>query len=169
MGDIDAAIDQLTKSPADDAITVIARAIREYFKGDEEKMKIPWSRQMAEVIDSGFLDGILAQKAELIKRSENQAREKQDELRHIVNRLAVRRDELANIESQIKTAKEELETIVISIEKKGEPDAVLASAKRAYNWIFQKTRRYELASKAFNSYLLGQNAKHDEYETQEEV
>ena len=153
----------LNKSKDSPAYNIIAKAIREYFQGDEEKMRVPWSRQMAEIIDSGFLDGILAQSEELIRRNNRLAAEKEREYKNIRRAEECSRYSLEQLQNQIRQANENLQKLNDAIKNTEEPDKLLASAERAYTWMLLQTGDKQLASKAFNSYLIGQNKDHDEY------
>lgn len=153
----------LNKSKDSPAYNIIAKAIREYFQGDEEKMRVPWSRQMAEIVDSGFLDGILAQSEELIRRNNRLAAEKEREYRRVKREEDISRYNLAQLQKQIRQANDDLQKLNDAIASTDDSDKVLASAKRAYIWMLFQTRDRQLASKAFNSYLIGQNKDHDEY------
>ena len=146
------------------AFNVIGKAIRVYFKDDEEKMRVPWSRQMAEIIDSGFLDSILAHSEKLIKRNTELVNQKERELRWIRGSVCSQQTILEELKKEIEENQKYLENIKKTIETLDEPDKVLASAERAYYWMLKQTGNKQIASKAFNSYLIGQNATHEKFE-----
>lgn len=151
--------EELKLSSTETAYTIIARAIRKHFDGDEEKMKVPWSRQMAQIIDDGFLDGLLGQAEALIAHNEKIARQAEAESRSILHQL---RYEKRVLEEKVRDLKDEQQMLQRQIDlTKEEPDQALAGAKKAYEWIYQRTRDKELASKAFNSYLIGKGKRSD--------
>lgn len=135
------------------AYTIIGRAIREHFRDDEEKMRVPWSRQMAQIIDDGFLDGILGKSEELIRNNQLIAD-------RIIQEAQVWERSKRSMENEVRLLEERKARIGREIEalkviREEEPDPVLQSAKRAYAWMLSQTGDKQLAAKAFNSYLLG--------------
>lgn len=161
MGEVN--IDKIIQESNTSAIAIIAKAIREYFKDDEEKMKVPWSRQMAEIIDSGFLDCLLSKTDELVTRNRtianSEERRAQDALEDVRDREK-RYEQLLSETNELKKQAAEIEEL---LDKKDADGIMLFYAKRAYDWIYGQTRNVQLASKAFNSYLIGHNKKAEDF------
>ena len=162
---VDAIIEQSNTS----AVAIIAKAIREYFKDDEEKMKVPWSRQMAEIIDSGFLDCLLSKTDELVTRNRTIANREEERARIAQQNVNERQRRYDQILSETKELQRQAAEINELLDKKDADGIMLFYAKRAYEWIYEQTRSVELASKAFNSYLIGHNKKLDEFNADGQV
>ena len=157
----------------DDAIAIVARAIREYFSDDEEKIKAFPSRQMAEIVTSVFLDDAVSETMSLIKHNKSILTNLEGKIRGLQRDFMNKRSEYNRLTERVdnlEKAKEKLKAEIMAYDGKltgtVEIDAALAGAKKAYDWIFEKTKDAELAAKAFDSYLIG--GKYKEGETYEQ-
>lgn len=136
-----------------DSFTVMARAIKEHYHGEEEKIPPGMARVMAKIIDDGFLDSVIAEQAELIahskrikERIEKSATEAERKMFSAQRTVSIMENRKELLENQIR----ELEVL-----KEQETDPFLLGAKKAYLYIYNKTSDKDKASKAFNSYLQG--------------
>jgi len=136
-----------------DSFTVMARAIREHFHDDEDKITPGMSRVMAKIIDDGFLDKAIEEQSNLIahskriyERTEKQRREEE----YRMHRVAAETEKLLNTRNRLIDEIAELQNLL-----EQETDPFLLGAKKAYKFMEAETHDKDKASKAFNSYLQG--------------
>lgn len=150
-----------------DSFTVMARAIREHYHGEEDKIPAGMARVMAKIIDDGFLDSVIAEQSELIahskrikERYEEEAKEQQRKMRSAQSAVQALENKKFFLEKEISELK--------ALEEK-ETDPFLLGAKKAYLYIYNKTADKDKASKAFNSYLQGVGKWKQYSESEKEV
>lgn len=146
----------------EDAFTILARAIKKYEREKGVEIKQPEARVMAEILSSGFLDEIISQEIALIRQNKRflstQEEQKKDTERYIKNIIQNHQaiiEEYKSYQEKINTLKKTLMDMDGKEYITLETDEALAGAKRAYDFIYEKTKDEERASYAFDSYLLG--------------
>lgn len=151
------------KSTNEDGFTVLGRAIREYCEANGlEKLEPKLGRIMAKIVDTAFLESVLERQGELIdasvqrmewaKSAERTALAQKS--RHEAG-IRVLEQQISNLTYEKKKIEDEIRRFDGTKLGDAEKDPALAGAKRAYDWILEKTRDTDRASRAFNSYLIG--------------
>ena len=136
-----------------DSFTVMARAIREHYHGEEDKIPAAMARVMAKIIDDGFLDYVIAEQADLIAHSKRIKENLEDATKREQRKLWQIQSSIRDLESKKYFLGKEISELQ-EIEEQ-ETDPFLAGAKKAYHFIYNQTADKDKASKAFNSYLQG--------------
>lgn len=151
----------------DDVYTVMGRAIRQYFNNDETKITSSMARAMAQIIDCGFLDAVIAEQKSLVdyekKRLEEEKKKVHDyavSTQEIIDHYNHQKEESVRLDKSIREMRSQINEYQKILEDEADKcDTDLINAKRAYMWIFAKTQDKTAASKAFNSYLLGKQSR----------
>ena len=140
-----------------DAFTVLGREIKKRYCEYNMPQNLP--RVIAQMIDDGFLDSVIAEKQNLIKHQQKLFEEAERKARE------ERRKEM-NLSSEVRrlmALETELEGKIEHLQKKydeimnGSTDPMLLDAMRSYYFIQDQTGDNEKAAKAFNSFCLGHN------------
>ncbi len=146
----------------EDAFTVLARAIKKYEREKGIEIKQSDARVMAEILSSGFLDEIISQEIALIRQNkrflsaqEEQKKDTEQYIKNITQNHQALIEEYKSYQEKINILKKALMDMDGKEYITLETDEALAGAKRAYDFIYEKTKDKERASYAFDSYLLG--------------
>lgn len=155
------------------AATDVKRAINAYYKTHGKEVPINVRNMLADLLCEGAGDDLLSSSSELvaknqialsalkreIERYERDRTKAESDKRYRLEKLDQMiadgeqnveslRQALVDLQEQIKAHDGE---VIEHIEN----EPALAGAKRAYDWMYKKTRDEGLSAKAFNSYLLG--------------
>ena len=146
----------------DDAFTVIGNAIKRQYGGDSEKIQQQLWRIMAKMIDDGFLDSVIAREGELVTHQKELALHHKKVLHDLEIKIKEQQRAISALDSRIyelNQKKDQIEIAIRAYEGKriadAETDPAIIGAKKAYEFMLEETNNRQLASKAFNSYLLG--------------
>ena len=158
---------KVAETKSSDPYYILGKTIKEHlsFTLTDLGMKALENR-LGEIIADGFLDEIIKNQAEIVKKSrENLARELMDK----TVRAEEREKRAESLEKKWKQKKVELESLEENLERLEtliaelkevdvggvtETDPFLSGAKKAYYFILGQTGDETKAAKAFNSYLL---------------
>lgn len=156
MFDIEAA-----KKKDASAYSIMADAIRRHYGNDDQKINPALCRVMAQIIDDGFLDGVIEHEVELTKYETDRRYQLRQQIQSLEERYNRLHCEVSQAENRLEVLEERAKDYQrILDDDKGDP--VLAGAKMAFLWIFDRTQDEQKASKAFNSYLLGKGKEADQ-------
>lgn len=172
MNDIDAKLDEqkLTEHAIDvirytkgnyDSYTFLSKAVREYCNDEPEKIQNNVARIVAKIIDTAFLDGVIANHQVLI---DNEKKRHSRLLSENV-RLENENRKLRDLNQSLRVTRDEIEKSIIAYDGKrikvAETDPAYYGAVKCYEFVYERTRNINMASKAFDCYLLG--GKYPEY------
>lgn len=155
------------KMGAEDDLDVISRAVRKYLEENPDK---PLAKQkitlgsselcamLGGIIEDGFLEDVKQFREQFIKINNERIKEQELKLRNVIDLYNEKYLDYMNLENDYSSMKNALASIEDAIRAHDgeviETDSALASAKRAYRFIYEETGNTDKASKAFNSYLL---------------
>ena len=139
----------------DEALLVMSRAIRKHFNDDEEKINTTLARHMAEIVTDGFLSDALKEQNELIKQNKEFIKNLKKEISSLIYSRDNLRRELVDLKAIQRIVEEKIKSMDGQTIGEREINPMLAGAKKAYDWIYEKTNDENRACKAYNSYLLG--------------
>ena len=139
---------------SDDAYAVMGRAIRKHFQSDKD-IKPALTRTMAAIISDGFLDKIISEQQAMIEQNKRLIAQQEAEIRHGEARVKDVQEKTSVVQKRLDAIMHEVEFYDGKEVGQTETNPALAGAKKAYDWIFEKTKDTQAATKAFNSYLLG--------------
>lgn len=145
----------------EDDLEVISRAVRKYLERKSGKLiigKQDLCRMLGEIIEDGFLQDAKDLREKFIEINNERIKKQESEDVGLQTLIYSRRKEILELKEQKESLLNALHEIEDAIKQHDgdviEPDPALASAKRAYKFIYDETRDEVKAAKAFNSYLL---------------
>lgn len=140
----------------EDSARIISRAIYKHFKGKENKLSNFHCKEFAEIIIDGFFEKTLSEHENLIDANKKKIKTLEGDIYSLQNRKT-------NLEKLAYTLEEKIRQHDKQNIGETEKDNALAGAKRAYDWIYERTNDCIQAAKAFDSYLLGGRYTEQEY------
>lgn len=164
---IDAEFDWNVQKGCEDDLEVLTRATRKFLESRPDKPiasqrvsigRAELCKMLGQIIEDGFLADVKQLRETLIEINNSRIRSQlgiiEQNLRKI-RELESEARKQAQTNAQLAVALEDLESKIRAHDGEiTEPDPALASAKRAYKFMFNETKDKSLASKAFNSFLL---------------
>ena len=166
MNDIDAKLDEQERTeqalaivrnpkPNNDSYTYLSQAIRKYCQNESEKIQNHVTRLVAKIIDTAFLDGVIAEHEALI---DNEKVIHYNWMKSNSN-LESENRKLRDLNQSLRVARDEIEKAIIACDGKrirvAETDPAYYGAVKCYEFVYERTRNINMASKAFDCYLLG--------------
>lgn len=166
MNDIDEKLDEQERTeqalaivrnptPNHDSYTYLSQAIRKYCQNESEKIQNHVTRLVAKIIDTAFLDGVIAEHEALI---DNEKVIHYNWMKSNSN-LESENRKLKDLNQILCVTRDEIEKAIIACDGKrirvAETDPAFYGAVKCYEFIYERTRNINMASKAFDCYLLG--------------
>jgi len=138
-----------------DSYTFLSKAVREYCNDEPEKIRNDVARIVAKIIDTAFLDGVIANHQALIDKE----KKRHTGLLSENFRLENENRKLRDLNQSLRVTRDEIEKAIIACDGKrirvAETDPAFYGAMKCYEFIYERTRNINMASKAFDCYLLG--------------
>lgn len=166
MNDIDEKLDEQERTeqalaivrnpkPDHDSYTYLSQAIRKYCQNESEKIQNNVARLVAKIIDTAFLDGIIAEREALIQNEITIY----DSWMNSNCKLKNENRKLRDQNQSLLVTRDEIEKAIIACDGKrirvAETDPAYYGAVKCYEFVYERTRNINMASKAFDCYLLG--------------
>ena len=164
---IDAEFDWNVKKGYEDDLEVLTRAVRKYLESHPDKPiaehtisvgRVELCKMLGQIIESGLWNDAKQLRETAVEINSMMIDNQKSTIKANLEKCCELKGKKEELERTIENLKKSLNAIEDLIKAHEgditEPDPMLASAKRAYGFIYDKTHSEALASKAFNSYLL---------------